>query len=407
MTENVMVQEAPTSDTIQSEDSVIDVAVYSEIDNNSQKPQPPKRKIFWKVLSACFALFLAVAAIGFWFFYKYLERYEAATPNAALNTYMQWVREGDFESIYAISDFDETILNTKAEFLKYLSRLYTGNTDTLSVREKVTSTDERKDYSLYMDGKRICGLTLLKNPEWGETAWSYITEINYQPPVKIYASSNARISVNGVDLSLLNLPAKPAQEQVLGGVKDADKIPLVNEYIIENLLNPPTIEALALSGDVCTVSQTDENSYHIFSPVSDEMRAEREELAKNMAFKYAEFVARDASRAEVLQQVYSGSDLYGTIRNFSNHWFTGHDSYTFNDVKISGYTQYTDSDFSCDVSFQPVYKRKNHVIKSTPFKCRLTFVQIDGKWMLLTLSQTVTESTDTTASSTTTTTTLS
>ena len=400
MTDNVMVQESPELDTIQAEDSVMDAAAYSEINGTPDTTHRPKRKIFWKVLSACFALFLALAAIGFWFFYQYLERYEAATPNAALNTYMQWVREGDFESIYAISDFDETILNTKAEFLKYLSRLYDGNTDTLTVREKVTSTDERKEYSLYMGGKRICGLTLLKNPEWGETAWSYITEINYLPPTKIYASPNARISVNGVDLSLLNLPAQPAQEQLLGGVKDANKIPVVNAYTLENLLNPPTIEALALSGDVCTVTQTDETSYHVFSPILDTVRAEREELAKNMAFKYAEFVARDATREEVLQQVYAGSDLYGTIRNFSNHWFTGHDSYTFNNVQISGYTQYTDLDFSCDVSFQPVYRRKNHVIKSTPFQCRLTFVQIDGKWMLLTLSQTITESTDTTTTTT-------
>lgn len=391
MTDNIIIQEQPETEIVQAEDTVIEVPVYPEFETESTDRKPRGKHVFWKLLIAYFALLVVLATLGLWFFYNHLQGYEATTPATALDTYMQWIRDGDYEAIYASSDFEETILNTKDEFIKYMERLYEGDLSTLAAREKTVSEDssatERKDYSLYVEGKRVCGLTLLKNPEWGETAWSYVTEIQYQPITSIYTSDDMRVTINGVDLSLLNLPSTPAQTTVLGGADDPDALPLVYCYTVENLLNPPTIEALTLSGDVCNVVQTDDAAYHVYCPVTDALRTEHEELAKNTAFKYAEFVARDAERSDILKLIYKGSNLYDTIQNFSNHWFTGHDTYKFEDVAVSNYTQYTRSDFSCEVSFQPVYTRKKQVIESTPFRCRLTFVLVDEKWQLLSLTQ--------------------
>ncbi len=409
MTENTILQEQPEAEIIQAEDTVIEVAVYPEFETADERPR--KKRLFWKLLVAYFVSLMVLATVGLWFFYNYLQAYESATPTAALNNYMQWIRDADYEAIYASSDVEETILNTKDEFIKYLKRTFAGDITTLTAREKSTangdSLNERKEYSFYIEGERVCGLTLLKNPEWAETAWSYVTEIQYQPTTSIYASDNMRITINGVDLSLLNLPCTPAQTTVLGGAKDPDTLPLVYCYTIEGMLNPPTIEALTLSGDVCKIAKTGDASYHVYYPTTETLRTEHEELAKKTAFKYAEFVARDAQRADLLKLVYKGSDLYTTIQNFSNHWFTGHDAYQFKDVVVSAYTQYTPSDFSCEVFFQPVYTRKKQVIESAPFHCRLTFVQIDDEWKLLTLTQIITEtessdSTETTTAATTT-----
>ncbi len=394
-------------DMVQVEDTVMEVPIYPEFETDTAIQKPQKR-IFWKVLTTCFALFLVLITTALWFFYNYLKKYEASTPTGALNNYIQWIRDKDYDAIYAVSDFEETILNTKEEFIKYLERTYAGDVSTLTVREKTLSaeSDERKkEYSVYIDEKRVCGLTLLKNPEWGETAWSYVTEIQYQPTTTIYAADDVRITINGVDLSLLNLPSSPAQTALLGGVKDEQMLPTVSCYTLEGLLNPPTIEALTLNGDTCNIVQTEKAAYHIYQPVADALRTEREQLAQKTAFKYAEFVARDATRADVLKLVYKDSDLYGTIRNFSNHWFTGHDTYKFTDVVISAYTQYTRSDFSCNVSFQPIYTRKKQTIKGTPFNCRLSFVLIDDEWKLLSLTQFAaqTEETDSTTTTTSTT----
>lgn len=381
------------------EDSVIEVPVYPEDETVETTPKKKKR-LFGKLLSVYAALLLVLISVGLWFFYAYLERYEAASPHAALDKYVEWIQTENYESIYAASDFEESLLNSKDEFMKYLARTFSGDTSTLSVREKVSSSEERKEYSLYMDGKRVSELTLLKNPEWGETAWSYVTEIVYQPDTYIISSDDVRITVNGVDFSLLNMVGEPVSETVLGGASDKAELPAVYRYTLKGLLNPPVVEALALSGDSCTVTLK-ETSYYITRPVSDLTRTENEALAQKVAFTYSEFVARDTDRAAMLALVYKESDLYATIRNFSNYWFTGHSSYKFTDVKITNYKQYTDSDFTCDVSFQSVYTVKKYTIKGNPFNSRLTFVRVGEDWKLLTLTPIAVETAEETTTTTT------
>lgn len=401
MTENTILQEQPA--TVLAEDTVIEVPVYPESDS----PKPPKKRKFVKGLTIYFAILMVLITVALWFFYNHLQAYEAKTPSAALANYLQWIQDGDYEAIYAASDFEETVLNTKEEFFKYLDRLYDGDLSTLSVREKVTSTDEHKDYTIYVDNKRVSSLTLIKNPEWGDTAWNYVTEIQYLPPVSIIAADNMRITVNGVDVSLLNLTNKPAHETVWSGMSKADDLPAVYEYTLENLLNPPTVEALALSGDVCEVAQTSDYVYEVYQPVAEALRTEREELAQDAAFLYAKFVARDAEKNELLKLIHKDSDLYQTIRRFDNQWFTGHYSYEFSDVKISAYSQFTSSDFACEVSFQPKYYVGKGPIDGTPFNCRVMFVQVEDEWELVALTNIIEESPDsdttTNASDTTTT----
>ncbi|MBQ7038710.1 MAG: hypothetical protein IJN61_06355 [Clostridia bacterium] len=388
MTENTIFQENPA--TVQAEDTIIEVPVYPESDS----PKPPKKRKFLKILSIYFAVLIVLITVALWFFYNHLQAYEAKTPSAALANYLQWIQDGDYEAIYAASDFEETVLNTKEEFFKYLDRLYDGDLSTLSVREKVTSTDEHKDYTIYVDNKRVSSLTLIKNPEWGDTAWNYVTEIQYLPPVSIIAADNMRITVNGVDISLLNLTNKPAHETVWSGMSKADDLPAVYEYTLENLLNPPTVEALALSGDVCEVAQTSDYVYEVYQPVAEALRTEREELAQDAAFLYAKFVARDAEKNELLKLIHKDSDLYQTIRRFDNQWFTGHYSYEFSDVKISAYSQFTSSDFACEVSFQPKYYVGKGPIDGTPFNCRVMFVQVEDEWELVALTNIIEESPD-------------
>ena len=316
-----------------------------------------------------------------------MERYEATTPNAALNTYINWIKDGDFESIYAASDFEETILNNKEEYVKYLARLYGGDTSTLTVREKATSTDERKEYSVYMGDQRVSSLSLIKNPAWGETSWNYVTEVQYLPATTIYAAEDIRLSINGMDASLLNLSGTPVQNTLFGVSEQTDTLPVIQSYTIESLLNAPTIEGLTLGGDVCTVVQDVNGIYHVLRPTAEALRTEREELAKEVAFTYAKFISRDAEREDVLKLIAKNSDLYQKVKAFSNDWFSKHDSVKFRDVTVTGYCQYSSNDFSCEIRFTPVYLRGGQEKETGIFHNRLHFVLIGDQWQLFTMTQ--------------------
>ncbi len=382
-----------TTPVVQAEDTVLEVPVYPETESDYGK-KPRKRRIFWKLFWAYFALLLVASVFLLWFFFQDLQRYEANTPNSALNTYIDWVKNGDFEAIYSASDFEESILNTKEEYIKYLATMYTGDTDTLVVREKATSHDNQKDYSLYLNNTRVAAVSLLKNPDWGETAWSYVTDIHYIPTTTIYAAEGIRLSINGVDTTLLNLTGTPVQTQVLGKTDMTDILPTIYSYTITDLLNPPTIEGLTLSGDPCTVVQDETGAYHVLSAANETVQAERQEHAKNVAFTYARFISRDDTRENLLKLVAKNSDLYEKLRVFSNDWFSRHDSVDFRNLSITNYRQYSATDFSCDISFLPVYLRGGQEKEAPVFHNRLSFVLIDEEWKLFAMTQLNAEPTD-------------
>ena len=111
----------------------------------------------------------------------------------------------------------------------------------------------------------------------------------------------------------------------------------------------------------------------------------REWGATNAATTYAKFIARDANRNAILALVYKDTALYSALKNFSNYWFTPHDSYEFKDLKVFNHYQYTESDFTCEVSFQPVYYRKNKTFNWEPAHYRITFIKIEDTWKVVSL----------------------
>lgn len=412
-------QTTPTSADIVVEDAALEVPVIVPGDDEPTlmlpDPLPPRRKPrFFRGLCLYFVIVLAVILVGLWFFYSYLAKREAATPNAALQRYMDWVIAGDYESIYQTSGFEESLINNKESYLRYLETLYKDASD-LTVRQQVTTDTEVTRYSLYSGSKRLSTLLLARSAEGDGTAWYVTTDLAQQPTYTVTAAEDVRLTINGVDVSLLSLPSAEVQSEVFPTAEGATvTTPTVRRYTLDNLLTPPTVAALTLGGEDCTVV-TEGESIYVFSPETADDRTTHEQLAVEAAKTYAKFVAKDASRTQLLKIIHKDSQLYQTIRNFSNVWFNKHESYEFRNVEFAKYTRYTADDFSCVVSFQPIYMRNGKPIQSTPVCYRMTFLRVEGEWTLYALTQTTREeaglssattaTTSTTASAATTTTT--
>lgn len=394
-------KQRPETDIL-AEDAPLDTPVVDNEDLPAiiipePEVQPKKKRTFLKVLSIYAAILLVVSSVALYFLHASLAKYEAGTTNAALRNYMNWVETENYEAIFESAGFEESGLNTKAEYIAYFDALF-SDCGELSVREKPT-TDGSKRYVLYGGDKRLANLLLAVSPEDKGATWYVNTELVYQKPFTLLASDDVRITVNGTDINLLSLPSKEVQSTVFSVEEDAElDLPTVREYTLEGLLNPPTITAFSLSGEACTVT-TNDQVIRVDLPATAE-RSENEALAIKAAHTYAKFIAKDASRTELLKYIHKESQLYQTIRNFSNVWFNKHESYEFRNTVVSDYSCYTANDFSCIVSFEPVYTKNGKQIEAVPVHYRMTFVLIDDEWTLFALSQTTVEADDTTGTTT-------
>ncbi len=391
-----------TLDTILAEDSAIQSRVLPPETADEPTlalpdpavPKQRKKHRFFKGLCVYFVLMLAAIAVLLWFLYNHLVQYEAATPNAALRSYLTWVETGNYEALYESSGFEETTLNDKAAYLAYVEDLY-GDADNLEVREQSSGDDAVRRYTLYSNDTRLSTVVLARSTEGNGDTWYATTELVYKEAFTVTASDDVRLQVNGIDLHLLSLPSTDISDTLYPQDEDSTlTLPTIRTYTLEGLLGEPEITALTLNGDSCTVLR-DGQEFCVLYPTTEAEQQADEDFAVQAATSYAKFVAKDAERSEILSLIHKESPLYDTVRTYSNTWFGEHQSYEFLDTAVTEYRQYSATDFSCVVSFRPIYYRNGKRIENPTLHYQMSFVRTEDGCVLYSLQQQAAEDTTT------------
>ncbi len=382
-----MVTQSQTTDGILAEDTLVVMPLESDEPTENDdivnwKPKKKRKHLFKIGLLIYFLILMIACTVGLIWLNNQLINYENATPNGALNTYIEWLKNKDFEAIYENSALQETTFNDKDQILRYLSDTYGGDPEEIHLRERVSTDADKKEYAVYYDKTRQGIVTVVKTDD----RWEITPNLVYLPAVTVIAESDARITVNGQDIAFLDIPKTEVQNTVYAGITKTDILPTLYAYTFEGLLNPPTIEGLDLHGNTYTVTASDDGMQYTLVKTNVDKQTDYETLATEAATTYAKFVAKDATRNALLEYVYKNSTLYQTIRNFSNSWFSTHEGYEFLDLKVSDFSQYTDRDFSCDVSFKPTYVRKGKTYEGEPVHYEVAFIQANDTFLMYALN---------------------
>lgn len=402
-------ERSSTNELIFSEDTLVAMPVVDSEETAPEKEKKNKKRRRFLPFLAIYASLLLIVCAGLLIgFSNYLVKYEAATPNAALDEYINWIKTENFDAIYAAAGFSENIFNNKQDYLHYFQRIYGGSPKEITLRERPTTDENRQEYALYFDDTRVDILDLISRQD-GD-GWTVVPQLSYQEDYTIYAAPDTRITVNGQDISLLGVPSEPKQNDVFYGLHTTDSYPTILAYTLSGFLNPPTIEALTLSGESCALTTNDDKAHQLYAvlPLSSTQQTELENMAIEAAFTYAKFIARDAGKNSLLKLVHKDSSLYDSIRNFSNVWFPAHDSYEFKNVRVHSVRRFTEQDFYCEVEFEPYYTTEGATYKNENAHYKISFLKFDDVWKLIALTpvqdttvSTTTDSTDQTTTSTT------
>lgn len=363
---------------IVSEDALISMPASST--NKSPRPSVKKTRRFTTglLIYACCLLLLVGGAL--WYVGDGLSQHQASTPTKAMNQYLTLVQAKDYEAIYASSGFQETLLNTKSDYIQYLERLYNGDPNTITLQEQLSSDPSVQQYALYFDDKPVSTVyAVFQNGEW-----SVSTKLNYLPSYTVYAAPEMTVTVNGNDLALLDVPHTQAQQTLFKGLDGKGNYPAVMCYTLEGLLNPPHCTAYTLDGTACTVVSHKTDPYSLY--VSNQtITASLESLVKTVIADYACFIAGDSKRQTMLKHVHKDSAAYEELSVYDNRQFERHTAYDLGDIQITDPLSFTEFDYTCTATLCPTYAYKGETFGGDRLTCRLTFIKFEEEWLLISL----------------------
>ncbi|MHB1454819.1 MAG: hypothetical protein ACYCYM_12820 [Saccharofermentanales bacterium] len=354
----------------------------------------PKKRFHTGWLLAFAIPLLLVAGILF-VFSKFLYGVEYYSPTVELEEYVQTLKSKDYVKALDILGIKTTPLNGIAEYTAFFDKYYGDKIENyVFVERKLQETDKDVFYDVSINRKVPQKFRLtktgVKRMYWFDT-WK-LTLVDEFPmsTVVINTIPGVVLSVNGNAVGEEYLLPEPAYVlNYYKSVKDDSKNLPVVSYKISGLIGVSSIEAVSGTGEKCTVSLLEDKdnvmSYLVKTPVpvsqEDGIKAAGLEITK----KYSEFIAKDLTFSQLQPYLYKNTLFYDNLREFYNGWFTGHDSYGFENIRYFGLEWFDDK--HCKVGIEMNY----YVYKSEkrfdyPIKYNVYLLKVGNKWLLADLS---------------------
>ena len=329
------------------------------------------------------AIFWLISLIGIsaglgWLWIR-LEKYEAATPEAAVRHYLKQVEGQKWEEVLSWSDFAPTNLVTQEDYIAYLQQLYQD----LPQEPTLVRTGEKAG-SVYLlkdsEGKQIAKLELTDAPEGEKYAYRVQTQVTAEQSFVIEAPAGATVLVNGRPLPESALKER-APAQGYEELPEGYEAPVLLRYELNGLLQEPQVTVEGEDYQVRQIQKDKETIYEVTGVPAKEQEQEYLDLAQKVAKTYAAFVTQDADRTQLNAYLLPGTSFYKAMQQFYNSWYVEHTGYDYRNMECTELESAGENAFSVRVTFDYVVLRGSKEY-SYPSDYRLFFLKTDAGWKL-------------------------
>ena len=323
--------------------------------------------------------------------------YVLSLADARANDVLALFREGKTDTIYACCTANGYPDGAADEFGEFLLPKLKGVSFTCSVYE--SSGEDERSYRIDGDGEKFADFKIRRTMNAdGKICWAVSDfSLPVWEPVTVYVSAPSlfRVYAGGRlltqddivstgDTSSSTLPK--ALVEAHPGMADAVI------YRAEGAFTVPRLTAADWNGKIAGVEQKNETMYVCTPmPQDEELRPVYEEDIRTFCRRFADFSMGDLAWNLMLDQVVSGSEAADAMRNYDTLWIKKHNKNNnkFYDFSSSGYIQYGDDMFSCDVTFKlSVVYTYGGKMEYTP-SYRLYYQKVNGGWKLFAFVNTV------------------
>jgi len=364
------------------------------------------RSTFYRIYFAAVILCIIGIIFGVRWLNGVLADFESAQPAYTAQDAARMFENADFDSIYAL---DTSVAGMdgidRAHYIDSMQEIVSGKT--VSWNEAYSSNEDEKIYRVSLDGEKFAEFSLV--PSGAETPrgnrlWmlndvtTYVTIAQAEPEptpeptpevpaakmitCTITVPSSFKVVVDGEMMDANNVVTADIPTASAGLLPEDVPSPTLIQYAFLSETGAPVIEVSDESGAVQPVDKVSDTDWSTPLPQSPELKEEFEEAVVKVAKRISSYSAKDASEGAVLQYCAKNSPARESIKNFDNTWGTPHNGATFENVVSSDYYLYSDSCFSCKVSFDYVATFGKNTVKTYPTTYTLYFIKEGGSGKL-------------------------
>lgn len=350
-----------------------------------------RRASFYSISLCIFLSAFALISLLLLFFWFYLSDYQKSLPENQTDEIIADFENKDTAALLKLCTDLPASLSDPQNLSAYLSGIYTSGS--VGCYENSTSQQAIRQYVLYAvkdtsgndtsDTIQLATLVLSPAPAktfFGHTSYS-ISSLTLAPlhTYTIYAPSNVTVMADGTALPASCLTdSQPLTSQFAeAGLSDVS----MNTYTISGLTYIGNISA-----DSCSVVSTSPDTFVVSHTVTDSENSALSSFAEDFAHAYSVFATKkNASSADTLSMVYSGSSLYHTLSAYDNDWGQTYTADRFDDLSITSLTKYEDHAYSLKISFSYVTTGSSASEKSYDFDFVLYLTDADGSWKVISM----------------------
>lgn len=347
---------------------------------------------FYRIYFGLLALCAVALAIGLSVLSGVMREYEETRPVHAAEEVLDVFNRHSWQEIYALDASAKKLKQETADqYAQYMEGLTSGQSFTL--KSVLSIVEDEQKYSVMLGDKKFAELTLEHSGEVTKHNFAHWqikaleTQAMASSEYTITVPADSTVQVNGLTLTQEDIIESGIATEAAGNLPDGVNEPTMVKYgVYMSFGAPENIVVTDKNGNPQEVNQDDERSWSCTLAYDDEtIKAKVEESVVKWGRRIAAYTFGDYSKSDLSNACINPSPARTYIRNMENQWAAKHDGYDFQNMQTYDYYVYSDSCFSCKISFDYIvhYTKQD---KTYPTNYTLYFAKDGGTFKLYSFS---------------------
>ena len=319
-----------------------------------------KKSYFYRNLIIFTLISVILIFLCFIRLWNFLIDYQNTLPSMLGEQILTAYQSGDTSTIKKYCKNIPDVFQDDLTFHDYL--IHSLDRDSLYYYES-SSDSSSITYTICTNDKTFATLVLSKTDEkskYGFPVYQIHNLEQYSLGNTTYVQApGTKLLVNGnaIDDSLIT-----EQTEVATCFQQIEVAPFyTTTYVLPDYLSASNVTCITDSGETCNISWNEEHSIGTsIYPISEEMKQSLSDFSVNAAKEYAIFATlKNAPRDTLLTYLLRNTDFYKAILKYDTDWGITKTADSFDNIEVSDYISYTDTEYSCIVSFKYLVKQGN------------------------------------------------